>query len=210
VVLVDTLLLNLLVGRLLALDLNLEGVNGWANLVVSSLAEPGPFVENDMFYSEGMVAIGHVLNEIGLGFLFLVGVPDRILIAFVGKLRLYGLRCANGRFAEFLKVLEKDGAICWGGAAGAAPVVGSVQPSEMALGRFAYLLRVLEKGNGRFAELWRNLEKSCAMGSTGAAVRRRSLESERSSGAAELPPAIFLRAAAARELAFCLAELRIV
>jgi hypothetical protein len=43
-------------------------------------------------------------------------VPGQILIAFVAKLRLHGFCPAEGLFPELLRILEKEGATCWGGA----------------------------------------------------------------------------------------------
>jgi hypothetical protein len=36
-------------------------------------------------------------------------VPGQIVIAFVAKLTLYKFRGSEGRFAELLRILEKDG-----------------------------------------------------------------------------------------------------
>ena len=44
------------------------------------------------------------------GGLEVVAVPGQILIAFVAKLTLYGFWPGEGRFAELLRILEKDGA----------------------------------------------------------------------------------------------------
>lgn len=43
------------------------------------------------------------------------GVPGQILIAFVAKLKRYGFWPGEGRFAELLRILEKEGATGWGG-----------------------------------------------------------------------------------------------
>ena len=39
--------------------------------------------------------------------------PGQIVIAFVAKLKLYGFWRGEGRFAELLRILEKDGATGW-------------------------------------------------------------------------------------------------
>jgi hypothetical protein len=51
-------------------------------------------------------------------------VPNQILIAFVAKLRLYGFWRGEGRFAELLRILEKDGATGLGGSQRALRFVG--------------------------------------------------------------------------------------
>jgi hypothetical protein len=52
-------------------------------------------------------------------------VPVQILIAFVAKLRLYGIWSDEGPFAELSRILEKGGATDWSGAAGASGLVGA-------------------------------------------------------------------------------------
>jgi hypothetical protein len=51
-------------------------------------------------------------------------VPDRILIAYFPKLRVYGFWPGERRFAELLKILEKDDVIGSGGCPGALRMVG--------------------------------------------------------------------------------------
>ena len=51
-------------------------------------------------------------------------VPGQILIAFVAKLKLYGFWRGEGRFAELLRILEKDGATGLGGWQRAVRIVG--------------------------------------------------------------------------------------
>jgi hypothetical protein len=65
-------------------------------------------------------------------------VPHRILIAYFPKLRVYGFWFGEGRFAELLKTLEKDGATGlggWPGALGIVEIGPARRPAALAGGR---------------------------------------------------------------------------
>jgi hypothetical protein len=73
-------------------------------------------------------------------------VPDQILIACVAKLRLYGFRRPEGRFAELLSILEKHGATGLGDLQVALRIGGNGRADRSGIGETAYLRSVCGAG----------------------------------------------------------------
>jgi hypothetical protein len=64
-------------------------------------------------------------------------VPDQILIGVFPKIRLYGFRRVEGRFAELLKVLEEGGATGLGGSPGALGIIDIGPADRPTVGEWA-------------------------------------------------------------------------
>ena len=61
-------------------------------------------------------------------------VPDRIVVAFVAKLRLYGIWFEKRLFAELLRILEKSGATALGSWVDTSRMVGMGLADRMDMG----------------------------------------------------------------------------